>query len=220
MVRKIRSRPRRPRCITTAAQPRPLADQHECAGHRGERRTLTTSFARLYRPRRACGSIARASWSTNMIPPIGSIATTAIPAWRAARPACRCRRVPTGIKPGTHYVVVEALFSYPLPNWGTLNLGRPLVEPESGAVLYLRAGGWRHGPRVRSRSDHQDRNLADLPTASNAILDRCATRSTGRSLPPAAGHQNLSGTFVQIANVDPLDAGDPDHDRAVQFSPL
>ena len=46
--------------------------------------------------------------------------------------------VPASIRDGTHYVVVEALFSAALPDWGMLNW-QAFIEPETGAVLFLRA---------------------------------------------------------------------------------
>ena len=46
--------------------------------------------------------------------------------------------VPPSIVDGTYYVVVEMLFSLPIPDLGMLNW-RAFVEPESGAVLFLRA---------------------------------------------------------------------------------
>ena len=127
-----------------------------------------------------------------------------------ATPASALRRLagvaagPASIKPGTHYIVVDALFSYALPNWGTLNW-RAFIEPESGAVLFLRALVDGVTGLVFDRDPiTKTGNLANLPSASNAILDPAArSGSAGRSGAPSAGHQNLSGTFVRIANVDP-----------------
>jgi hypothetical protein len=126
------------------------------------------------------------------------------PGFGAQPPSLPLPPVPASIKPGTHYVVVEALFSYPLPNWGTLNW-QAFVEPESGAVLYLRALVDGVTGLVFDRDPiTKTGNLANLPTASNAILDPLRDPVQLVDLgPPAAGHQNLSGTFVQIANVDP-----------------
>jgi len=42
------------------------------------------------------------------------------------------------IEPGRHYVVTEVMFSFPVHGWGNLNW-RAFIEPETGAVLYLRA---------------------------------------------------------------------------------
>ncbi len=43
------------------------------------------------------------------------------PGFGAVPPSLSLPPVPASIKPGTHYIVVDALFSYALPNWGTLN---------------------------------------------------------------------------------------------------
>ncbi len=126
------------------------------------------------------------------------------PGFGAEPPSLSLPPVPASIKPGTHYIVVDALFSYALPNWGTLNW-RAFIEPESGAVLFLRALVDGVTGLVFDRDPiTKTGNLANLPTASNAVLDPLRDPVQLVDLgPPAAGHQNLSGTFVRIANVDP-----------------
>jgi hypothetical protein len=112
--------------------------------------------------------------------------------------------VPASIRPGTHYVVVDALFSYALPDWGMLNW-QAFVEPESGAVLFLRALVDGVTGLVFDRDPiTKTGNLANMPTALGAILDALRDPVALVDLgPPAAGHQGLAGTFVRIANVDP-----------------
>jgi hypothetical protein len=119
-------------------------------------------------------------------------------------PTLPLQPVPSSIKPGTHYVVIDALFSYALPNWGMLNW-QAFVEPESGAVLFLRALVDGVTGLVFDRDPiTKTGNLANMPTALSATLDALRDPVTLVDLgPPAAGHQGLTGTFVQIANVDP-----------------
>ena len=126
------------------------------------------------------------------------------PGFGAQPPGLPLPPVPASIKPGTHYIVVDALFSYALPHWGTLNW-RAFVEPESGAVLFLRALVDGVTGLVFDRDPiTKTGNLANMPTASNAVLDPLRDPVPLVDLgPPAAGHQNLSGTFVRLANVDP-----------------
>jgi hypothetical protein len=112
--------------------------------------------------------------------------------------------VPSSIRDGIHYVVIEALFSYPLPGWGMLNW-QAFIEPESGAVLFLRALVDGATGLVFDRDPiTKTGNLANLPTALSATLDALRDPVTLINLgPPAGGNQSLVGTFVQIANVDP-----------------
>src|SRR4029078_7307606 len=90
------------------------------------------------------------------------------------------------------------------PNWGMLNW-RPFVEPETGAVLFLRALVDGVTGLVFDRDPiTKTGNLANMPTASNAVLDPLRDPVPLVDLgPPAAGHQNLSSAFVRLANVDP-----------------
>jgi hypothetical protein len=119
-------------------------------------------------------------------------------------PSLPLPQLPSSIKDGTHYVVVEALFSYPLPDWGMLNW-QTFIEPESGAVLFLRALVDGVTGLVFDRDPiTKTGNLANMPTALSATLDTLRDPVSLVNLgPPAGGSQSLAGTFVQIANVDP-----------------
>ena len=110
--------------------------------------------------------------------------------------------VPDSIRDGTHYVAVEALFSFPLPGWGVVNW-QAFIEAETGAVLFLRALIEGVTGLVFDRDPiTKTGNLANLPNAISATLDAVRDNVTLVDLiAPVGGQQNLSGTFVQIAEV-------------------
>ena len=96
------------------------------------------------------------------------------PGFGAQPPGLTLPPVPSSIKPGTHYIVVDALFSYALPNWGTLNW-RAFVEPESGGVLFLRALVDGVTGLVFDRDPiTKTGNLANLPTHRTRYSIPCA----------------------------------------------
>ena len=126
--------------------------------------------------------------------------------------------LPASIRDGNHYVVVEALFSYPLPDWGMLNW-QAFIEPDSGAVLFLRAlVDGRDRPRLRSRSDHQDRQPRQH--ADRVERDtRCAARA-GRAGKPrsSGGRKPEPGRHLRgDRECGAADTNHPHHDHAVQF---
>ena len=110
--------------------------------------------------------------------------------------------VPGSIRDGMHYVVVEALFSLPLPGWGVLNW-QAFIEPETGAVLFLRALVEGVTGLVFDRDPiTKTGNLANLPNAISATLDAVRDNVTLVDLSaPVGGQQSLAGTLVQIAEV-------------------
>ena len=111
--------------------------------------------------------------------------------------------VPSSIQPGRHYVVREVLFSLPLAEWGDLNW-RAFIEPETGAVLYLRA-------LVASATGcifHTD-PVSATGTALNgaspaASLDPVRSTQTllGLDPPNGGGAQALRGTYVAVTDTD------------------
>jgi hypothetical protein len=122
--------------------------------------------------------------------------------FHAEPPALPLPPVPASIVEGKHYIAVEALFSLPLPNFGMVNW-RAFVEPESGAVLYLRAllDGvtgliFERDPITKTGS------LANLPSATSATLnllrDNAALVDLGG---PVGGQQSLAGSFVKLAEI-------------------
>jgi hypothetical protein len=109
--------------------------------------------------------------------------------------------VPKSIVDGKHYVVVEALFSLPMPDYGVLNW-RAFIEPETGAVLYLRALVDGVSGLVFDRDPiTKTGNLANLPSATSAILDLLQDNVPLVDLGPlSAGQQSLAGSFVALAD--------------------
>lgn len=104
------------------------------------------------------------------------------------------------ITEGTHYIVIEAMFSLPLPDWGMLNW-QAMIEPETGAVLYLRALVDGVTGLVFDRDPITKTGvLTNSPSASNAVLDplRDSVALTDLSL---HSPQALAGTFVQLSDV-------------------
>ena len=109
--------------------------------------------------------------------------------------------LPGSIVDGKHYVVVEALFSLALPGFGMLNW-RAFIEPESGAVLYLRALTDAATGLVFDRDPMtKTANVANLPNAVGATLDLLRDYVTLVSLGPVSGGlQALSGSFVFLTD--------------------
>jgi zinc metalloprotease ZmpB len=112
--------------------------------------------------------------------------------------------VPPSIVEGKHYVAVEALFSFPLPEYGMLNW-RAFIEPDSRAVLYLRAlvdgvTGFIFDRDPMTKTG----NPVNLPSATSAVLDVLRDNTTFVNLNGAVGgQQSLSGTFVALGEISP-----------------
>jgi hypothetical protein len=118
-------------------------------------------------------------------------------------PTLRLPPVPKSIKNRKHYVVVEALFSSPMRGWGLLNW-RAFIEPESGAVLYLRAlTDGITGLVFNVDPMTKTNNSANLPSAVSATLDVLRDNVALVNLGAPVGNpltQNLAGSFVQLAD--------------------
>ena len=120
----------------------------------------------------------------------------------AEPPTLKLPPVPASITEGRHYVVVEALFTLALPDWGDLNW-QAFIEVETGAVLFLRALVDGVTGLVFDRDPiTKTGNVANLPNATAATLDALRDSVTLTDLGlPVGGQQNLSGTFVRVAEV-------------------
>jgi hypothetical protein len=110
-------------------------------------------------------------------------------------------KVPESIKDGQHYIVVEALFSFPLPKWDMLNW-QAFIEPDTAAVLFLRALVDGAMGLVFDRDPiTKTGNMANLPRAASATLDLVRDNVALADLGPvSAGRQSLVGTFIQLTN--------------------
>jgi zinc metalloprotease ZmpB len=112
--------------------------------------------------------------------------------------------VPASIKDGTHYVVIDVLFTLAVRTWGTLNW-RAFIEVETGAVLYLRALVDGATALVFDRDPiTKTGNAANLPSATAATLNllRDAVTLTNLSA-PVGGTQSLKGNFVRLFDNSP-----------------
>ena len=110
--------------------------------------------------------------------------------------------VPASIVPGRHYVVREVLFRLTVAGEPELNW-RAFVEPESGAVLYLRAltscatcAVFETDPIAKTGA---------LLTAASPVAQLNAARTLGLALQdldaPGGGSQALSGTRARVQDI-------------------
>lgn len=113
--------------------------------------------------------------------------------------------VPDEIMPERHYIVSEALFTLYAADWGVLNW-RAFIEPQTGAVLYLRplvscARGsvFLTDPVTASGNEH---TAATDPNVLNPLRAPVALLGLGSQLNPH-GDLELSGEFVKLVDVDP-----------------
>ena len=112
--------------------------------------------------------------------------------------------VPPTIEKERHYVVTEVLFSYASQPWGPLNW-RAFIEPETGAVLYLRAlvacarGNVFLTDPVTSSGEL--RSAADPA----AVLDplRSTVPLAGLTANGTGGSQRLEGEYVRLVDLEP-----------------
>ena len=110
--------------------------------------------------------------------------------------------VPASIEPGRHYVVREVLFSHTVPDWGDLNW-RAFVEPESGAVLYLRALVASATACVFSTDPVSATGSALDGGSPAAMLDPVRTTMTLLGLvAPSNRSQALQGNYVSVQDTD------------------
>jgi hypothetical protein len=113
--------------------------------------------------------------------------------------------VPAAIQADRHYVVTEVLFRLPFPGWGKPNW-RAFIEPDTGAVLYLRAlVSCATGSVFRADPATLAGQVVSVATPT-PTLD--GLRSTGplQGLKPPAGPgavQQLCGEFVCLQDLEP-----------------
>jgi len=125
--------------------------------------------------------------------------------------------VPAQIEAGLHYVVSEALFTYYAADWGMLNW-RAFIEPETGAVLYLRPLVSCARSLIFLTDPVTASGIGHTAATDPAILDDLRAPVTLLGLAPpsvANGKQELGGEFVKLTNIDP-----PDSPMASQGSPF
>ena len=111
--------------------------------------------------------------------------------------------VPSSIRPGRYYLVVEVVFAYPTPAGERMNW-RALIDVRTDAVLYLRA-----------LADHIDGlvfeydpistsgNNSNGPHQTNAVLNPFRVDRTLANLDaPSGGTQHLSGTYGTLVDIE------------------
>ena len=166
---------------------------------------MTIWFATRSAAPRRCGSIAPACWSIATSPPTAS---TNIPrarartALRAEPPTLRCRRSRSRSRRQAlrrrRGAVLLGGTGGALLNW------RAFIEPESGAVLYLRAlTDGVTGLVFNVDPMTKTNNPANLPSATSAILDVVRDNVALVDLGVPSGMpltQSLIGSFVQLAD--------------------
>jgi hypothetical protein len=110
--------------------------------------------------------------------------------------------VPPSIVPGRHYVVREVLFRLAPPNHVPVNW-RAFVEPESGAVLYLRALTSSATCAVFETDPIAKTGV--VMTAASPVASLDAVRTTGLAMqnlaPPSAGSQALTGSLASVQDI-------------------
>jgi hypothetical protein len=122
------------------------------------------------------------------------------------------------IKDGHYYVVDEITFSFTTEEYGAINW-IALIEPETKSVLYLRALAadvngqvFKHNPISISG------NPVHSPDQSNGILNPFRTPEVLNNLNlPVGNLQSLSGTRVNITNVENPNIASPTNPTGADF---
>ncbi|MFS8103845.1 hypothetical protein LFM09_42670 [Lentzea alba] len=110
--------------------------------------------------------------------------------------------VPDAFVAGQHYVVTEVLFTLAVSGIGDVNW-RAFVEPETGAVLYLRAFiACATGMIFRTDPATAGAAATVVPTAPAAALNPFRDSVVLEGL-ANADPQNLSGVFVRVVDIQP-----------------
>ena len=108
--------------------------------------------------------------------------------------------LPKGTRPGAHYITDEILFEAPATEAGAMAHWRALVEPETGAVLFLRAHVAGATGMVYERDPQTQSGAAVTAASSNAALNPFRSSVTLEGL-AAATPQPLSGEYVEITDL-------------------
>jgi hypothetical protein len=127
--------------------------------------------------------------------------------------------VPSSIEPGQDYLVTEVVFTLPFAGIQTLNW-RALIEVETDTVLYLRAltAGVK-GLVFRLDPITKTGDLGNTSDQPDAVLN--ALRDTEDLLnldAPAAGGQSLTGSQVQVIDVESPNINPPTESAGTDFT--
>jgi hypothetical protein len=123
------------------------------------------------------------------------------------------------IKHGHYYVVDEITFSYTTEEYGAINW-IALVELETKSVLYLRALAANvNGQVFKHNPINISGNPVHSPDQSNEILNPFRTSEVLNNLNlPVGGIQSLSGTRVNITNVEDPNIAPPTNPTGADFN--
>lgn len=134
-------------------------------------------------------------------------------------PVLPLKPVPKKIKDGEYYTVAEVTFTYATPEYGLMNW-LALVEPETNAVLYLRALTSGVSGRVYKRDPITSSGAAGkMPDRPNAELDPFRTWETLPNLDPpdGTGKQHLRGALAEVKDIEALTVAPPTANPATGF---
>jgi len=116
--------------------------------------------------------------------------------------------VPEAIKAGMHYAVAEVLFDLDWPEWKYIHW-RVLIEPITGAVLYLRAlVSAATGMIFRIDPISLTGDISLVPSASEESLNALREGVTLTDLIPG-NPQDLHGDYVDLEEIEPPASADP-----------
>jgi hypothetical protein len=120
-----------------------------------------------------------------------------------AFPALPLPPVPATIAAGRHYVVTEVLFTLAWPGWGILNW-RAFLEPNTGAVLYVRAFVSCVRGSVFVSDPVTLTGVLHGAGAAASVLDpiRATVPLLGLPAPTNGGTLRLAGEWVKLTETD------------------
>lgn len=138
-------------------------------------------------------------------------------AFDAKLPTLPLPPVPESFHAGMHYAAAEVLFDLAVPGWGLLHW-RAIVEPKTGAVLYLRAlVSCATGSIFRMDPISLSGDATLIPAAPAASLNAWRTNLPIPDLDPAAP-QPLAGVNVALQDVDLPAEASPTTDSPYDFT--
>ena len=133
-------------------------------------------------------------------------------------PSYKLPAVPATIRAGAHYVVNEVLFRAARSRQESPVNWRALVEPKSGAVLYLRALVAGATGMVMLRDPQVQTGAAVTGASSDAVLNPFRSSVTLPGI-VSTNPQKLAGNFVRIAETsNPVIAGPSEANASAVFN--
>ena len=123
------------------------------------------------------------------------------------------------IKDGHYYVVDEVTFSYTTEEYGAINW-IALIELETKSVLYLRALAANvNGQVFKHNPINVSGNPVHSPAQGNEILNPFRTSEVLNNINlPVGGIQSLSGTRVNVTNVENPNIAPPTNPTGADFN--